>query len=444
MNNLIPLIQEVVENDLCISCGACKEVCTKENLSSKFSVKRGAWEVEIKDINVCRDCDEPCKIVCPSIGVDFIAQREALGSDLEAGDTSKPKRDGWINSTYLAKSTRFGDGAVSSSGGVIRAMVDYHLSIGNNVLCLGWDLLSQRYAPILLEEEKDLECVPGSIYHDTSFEGTIDLLRSSDKPVLVVAIPCQLSGLLQYINYRERDLGKKITLVVGVVCGWSYSHHSIRAFSSHNNLVSPEIEKTTYRGGDRYGKLKIHSDGNVYEFERKNIIGVRQQLIYKSSFSRDFNRLRCRLCENHLNMGADLIAGDAWLDRNSDKKSVVASRTNRGEQALQQLNNEGLVVLEDATFQDFIESQSGNLVYGSAARKLNNILTKKGIVTPLYNYDDSSESVDVTSMDKFVFAVERVRRYFGRRNYKIHLFLYVLTNFRISMKTIRRRILNGN
>jgi hypothetical protein len=205
-----------------------------------------------------------------------------------------------------------------------------------------------------------------------------------------------------------------------------YSHHAVQAFAKFNHKEHPQVGKTTYRGGDRVGKLKLSSDGNVYAYDRRVFDSPREALDYQSSFSRDMNRLRCRLCEDHLNMGADIIVGDAWLKRNVEKKSIVGCRTARGESALVDLEREGAIVLEDASFADFLESQSSNLVYGDTARKMRKFLEDSKRIAPVFGYADADDAVRLTPSERIAINLELFRRYVARKHYVLYRTIFVI------------------
>jgi ferredoxin len=71
MPNLNPEIRAVVDNDLCIACGACVSACPRSNLVPAFNDYRGANEVGFVAGADCTGCDAPCVPVCPSVAIDF-------------------------------------------------------------------------------------------------------------------------------------------------------------------------------------------------------------------------------------------------------------------------------------------------------------------------------------------------------------------------------------
>ncbi len=447
MTQSLPLINEVVDSDLCIACGACLPACPYQNIRSVFNLNRGSHEVEIISTKQCIGCIQPCDNVCPSIEVDFLKIKNVLYQG--GADDKQPDREEWLKSTHLAWSPDYRDDGISSSGGVLRTFISHALKNNTPVVCLALDPQDNQFKPRLLTDVHEMAYIPGSIYHSTSFMGAIDLIRQAIRPILLVAIPCQLSGILQYIANHEKDLASQIKLICGLVCGWMYSYHSLKAFSKFKNISNPIFDLTTYRGGDEVGQLTISTKNQRHDFERRKYKTLNDAIDYQSSFSTDFNRLRCRVCEDHLNLSADIIVGDAWLKRKEGQKvSIIGCRTERGEQALATIEQLGLLKMETSSFDDLIESQSANLVFGSHARKMNKILKEKGQVTPSFLFRDHNAFVKVTLKDKYSVSIELIRRRLVRGGYySIYRLLYIIRRLRVYIRfigvKIKRKILKS-
>ncbi|MGK0178930.1 MAG: coenzyme F420-reducing hydrogenase beta subunit, partial [Nitrospinales bacterium] len=411
-------------DDQCIACGACISACPPDNVRSTFNSLHGAFEAEIVAPECCDGCDKPCDNVCPSISIDFVKARAMINRG--DPDDSNPSRDGWVRSVQLGWSANYRDDGVSSSGGILRAMVANSLKLNRPVVCLAIDPVDDKLKPRLLTHIEDLKFVPGSIYHSTSFAGAIDLIRMAERPVMLVAIPCQLAGILQYISTYEKNLSKNIEVIAGLICGWMFSHHSLSAFAKYKKISEPIVD-ARYRGGDRVGKLKLITQDKELLFDRRDFKSAQERIDYRSSFSTDYNRLRCRGCEDHLNMLADVAVGDAWLGKTSTKKiSVVVARTSVGENMVRELENSGQINLEPSSFEDLIESQSRNLVFDTIARKINQQLREDGNTSPQYKFNDSDDFVSVSFLDRLRFNVETFfRGVVRKKHFKLYRALTV-------------------
>jgi coenzyme F420-reducing hydrogenase beta subunit len=349
-----------------------------------------------------------------------------------------------MRSVHIGWSKTYQPDPASSSGGVVRELIAQALASGDPVVCLARDPRKGRLEPRLLLRVSELAYVPGSVYHSVSFVNTLDLIRRAPGPAVLVAVPCQLAGVLQSIAEVGPSLAAKLKLVVGIVCGWMYSQHALHAFCRFNGIHNPVIDSTTYRGGaDRIGKLMIRTDSECFSFRRTEIPTLGDAINYQSSFSKDLNRLRCRVCEDHLNLSADLIAGDAWLDRKATEKvSIIGCRTIRGEEALLGLERRGLVRLERAEFGDFLESQSHGLVYGEEARTINEVLRNKGHVMPRFRFKDIKSRPWPTFRQRESVRWELMRRHIVQRGaYSLYRLTYIVRRPRLVLRYVLKRLL---
>ncbi|MDH3428669.1 MAG: Coenzyme F420 hydrogenase/dehydrogenase, beta subunit C-terminal domain [Gammaproteobacteria bacterium] len=427
-----PDIQGVLDNDLCIACGACVSACPYDFIEHNFHEYRGSNEVRFIETADCSGCPAPCTRVCPSIDINF--------AEINLQNRGTPERDGWIKQTYIGYSPEFQSDGKSSSGGILRALSHYALSTGTPVLTLmksNDDTI--EYRPKLVRTESDLKQMPGSVYHSTSFIGAIEILRESENACAIVGIPCQLAGIHNYITYIEPELSNKIKLTFGIVCGWMYSYHAHESFMSHKKL---EIRPTdiSYRGDDKVGLLKLSTGSGVLKFDRRNFGSKAEKLDYQSAYSTDSNRLRCRLCEDHTNLLADVIAGDAWLARTQGQKvSIIGVRSDKGQKVVDEMASKGLLLLEAGSIDDFVESQSENLIYGITAQKMKRWFGQRGIRTPAYHFADKGPEIETSAVDGFSFYLETLRRHVLRTGkYRTFWWLYLMKRLWIFTSRVPR------
>jgi coenzyme F420 hydrogenase subunit beta len=427
------LIPNVVESDQCIACGACIQACPGKSIVGSYSEQRGAHEVKVINTSECSDCSQQCNSVCPSLGFSFKDQFP------EQHDDIADPRLGPIKQVFTAYSPENQFNNISSSGGVVRAFIEHFIKQKKPVICL--TSTKKGYRANSISELCDLENTPGSIYHGISFEDAIPLIRNAKSPCLLVAIPCVLEGLAKYIKNIEPDLDKNIALRVGLICGWMYSDHSWKSIQKLKK-ISGTVQDVTYRGEDKVGRLKIKTDKNSYSFSRRKFDSYREEIEYKASFSRVYNRLRCRLCENHINQLSDIAVGDAWLKkfpRNKDKVSIVVVRTELGMVEYSKLVENSTLISENAQVDDIIESQSDDLVYGRSAQKLNQFISSMGQRTPVFSFSDNEQRIDLSKSEQHQLKDELYWRA------KVREGLYKLYFFKIYTKTfpnfIRRKII---
>jgi coenzyme F420-reducing hydrogenase beta subunit len=304
------------------------------------------------------------------------------------------------------------------------------LSEGMPVVCLGDT--GHEFRMMRLDNIDDMQKARGSIYHSVSLHDTIDLLRDSPRPALLVSIPCQLAGIKKYIQTVEPALESKIAMIVGLICGWQFTDHAIKAFAAHNK-IKPQPERTEYRGEDRAGKLKIHNEtGQVLTYDRRVFENKGELNIYKSSFARYANRMRCRICQDHLNVLADIAVGDAWIKAAEGRKlSIIDVRSSRARLWFDNMVNDNQIVITGTGgIPELEESQSSNLVYGITARRLSAYLHGKGRLVTRFIYKEGINPVPPLGADeKISFDIEMLLRSTLRKGlYRLYLALYIIRN----------------
>ncbi len=431
------LISRIVADDLCISCGACIQACSAGNLSMGLDEWRGAYGPQVGASSPCSQCSAACVSVCPSVGIDF---PQLLAAD---GGNDVIDRYGNVLQVLIGHSRAFQQDGRSSSGGIVKAVLQHLLEKeGGAVIALG-EPAPGRYEPIKLSRPDEVAGLPGSIYHNISFEQALVLLKSLKTPVVLVGLPCQLAGIKKFINHAAPDLLSSIRLNLGLICGWMYSFHAVEAFACYQKLTG-NLQGVAYRGENKVGDLKLFTDSGVHCFSRRPPANeLRQYFSYYAAFSRYSRLLRCRLCEDHLNVLADISIGDAWLKRvGSRKESLIIIRSSRGNAVMEDLAAQGAVSLEPGSLDDIEESQSKDLVLSLTAQRLNRYLRKRGVNTPTFlystRYSTRASVVEKNGSSSF-FQEMWMRRLIRRKRYELFRSAYMLFHGMRYVRTLVHR-----
>lgn len=381
-------INVINENDLCIACGACIYSCPAGNLEIRFNDFKGLYEPCIIDNEKClKNCSNfkvaPCLTVCPSNKIDYFDL-----SELKFGN--KPNTSlGEVDRIFLAQSKNEVINRNSSSGGIIKEVLKYYV---NEVPDISIVALRQdrglKYTPQNINCN-EIEKLPGSIYHNIDFSVAIKLLRTNRKSILV-ANPCQLDGILKYIKEYDPDLLDRLYRIIGLICGWTYNHHSIKAISQYKKIKFNDLDDIAYRGDGPIGKLKLfQKNGKQIKVNR------RLDLHYMCAFDRSFNLNRCNFCVNHGNFLADLVVGDAWLPSTvftTTGISLLISRNKAVTDDLLKMKNDEIISLLEANIKDVVESQTHRVVYGDFSYAYAGFLKQQGKYAPEFNGPNKNES----------------------------------------------------
>lgn len=344
-------LRGVLDNDMCIACGAC--VFADPSLELQLSPDKLMFEPTHAG-------NQDAAEVCPAVEVDF----QRLQHLLFPGAEQTPY--GVVHSVMLAQSTDLGRNRAASSGGMIKEVLVELLGrddVDGAIVLQHVDGLD--FEPGLITSVEEVDRLPGSIYHNLPKHRVLELLRENEGRFVVVAIPCELEGIYNYIFKRERRLRERIHTTIGLLCGWQYNWHSIRAICEYKGVDPDRIVNVSYRGDGPIGKLRIWTDDG-----QEHAVNRRVGFAYQVAFDRTFNTPRCHLCVNHSNYLADIVVGDAWLASTLGTKtgiSLMINRREESEQLVRSLAERGRVVYSEVTVNEVRESQKPRVAFGNFA-----------------------------------------------------------------------------
>ncbi|HEC08495.1 MAG TPA: hypothetical protein ENI86_02875 [Acidimicrobiales bacterium] len=358
-------LRGVIDSGMCTACGAC--LAADPGLDLEMDPSKLVY----RPTGVG---DERAAGVCPAIAVDF----PWLHSKVFPGRQVTPH--GVVDSVLLAQSTDIDRNLKASSGGLIKEMLAELLlrSDIDGVIALD-EVAGLEYRERLVTDIEDVDRLPGSIYHAVRLDDTLRILREQPGRYVLVGIPCQFEGLYTYIHRHEPELADRIALTVGLLCGWLYSHHSIRAISQYKKVDPDDITHIAYRGGGPVGKLRMVTP------ERTVTVGRRVDFSYQVAFDRSFNNTRCHVCVNHSNFLADIVVGDAWLPSTVTTRSGISlliCRTPEARSLVDDLEDSGRIVLTEASVEEITESQTHRVVFGDFAYAYADYRRALGLHTP--------------------------------------------------------------
>lgn len=313
--------------------------------------------------------------VCPAIAVDYAGLQEARFP----GETPGPY--GVVRSVLLAQSVHYERNLRASSGGIIKELVISYLERADvdGVVSLrhvgGLD-----FEPQLVTDVNQVDALPGSIYHNLEKSRVLAFLRENEGRFVLIAIPCELEGIFSYIYRVEPHLADRIHATIGLICGWQYSHHALRAICDYKGIDFDRIENVSYRGGGPVGKLRITVHGG-----EEYTVNRRVDLSYQTAFDRHFNTPRCHLCINHANFLADIVVGDAWLPSTVGTRtgiSLVIARTADADSTIRGLGAAERVVLTEVSTHEILESQTRRIAFGDFSYAFADHLRRIGRFVP--------------------------------------------------------------
>ena len=376
----------VLDQDLCIACGACVHV--DESLELRIHPEKQIWEP-----NHASNADAAS--VCPAVAVDYAGLQEFRFPDQEPGPF------GVVQDVMLAQSRDLQRNTSASSGGMIKELLLALLDEPDvdGAIVLG-HVEGLEYSPRVVHAASEVDQLPGSIYHNLPKDGVLDLLKASEDRMVLVGIPCEFEGIFAYIRRFAPELDERIAGTIGLLCGWQFNYHSLRAICEFKGVDYDRLRNVTYRGDGPIGKLRLDVGDRVHETSR------RVDFDYQVAFDRTFNTARCHLCVNHSNFLADVVVGDAWLPSTVGTKtgiSLVITRNDRMTDLVADLAGEGRIVLTEVSVAEIEESQTHRIAMGDFAYAYAELLDEYGVHRPDLPGPNraSAELVDRAEVESF-------------------------------------------
>ena len=334
-------ISEVTKELLCSGCGTCNAVCAHNAITMEKSPGMGLLYATV-DENKCVDCGL-CYKMCPSKRLINCNQRNYTTEDIV----------GHIEACYVGRSLNEDIYRNAQSGGMVTAILTHLFDNGlidAAVTCkmeYGHPTPSIHYN--IVEESAQLRQTQKSCYTQVDIVSALKFANKYSR-IAVVGLPCHLEGisnlevLKQYHNIKYK---------IGLICEQSYSDAYMDAIVWGEKMSKDDIYITYKKKDFTHNKQYFsYQEAPIAITNRQGDISVQPKS--KRLFLKDFFVVpKCRLCDNKLNITADIVLGDPWGlkglydERKGD--SVILVRTVRANSILEsmfQLNEIRLTKVE--------------------------------------------------------------------------------------------------
>ncbi len=311
-------------NNICISCGICKNVCPKSCITYKR--EKGLFQPLI-DNSKCIDCGL-CSKVCPGLNMSF--------------NYSQPIDAvyGFVKKSYNAWSRNEECRYKSASGGVISTIISelilndiYDSAFVVDTYDYSSQVLTKRITKQDITDGDFYNSVPKSRYLPVSHENLISYIKKNrDEKVIIIGTSCALQGISKAINTLNLDREKY--LLVGLFCDKVYNYNIYQYYDDNffdgKNLSSLHFKNK--ESGGWPGNMKLFFDDDTTEYLDKS-----ERIKTKDFFMPE----RCLYCIDKLNIYADISLGDNYTNINSSEKgsNSVIIRTELGEKIWNYVSN---------------------------------------------------------------------------------------------------------
>ncbi len=310
----------VVENQLCLSCGACDPICPTNTISF-FETPAGHIFPKI-NYDGCIDCTL-CLQVCPGVGFsdDMINQ---IPTDPFIGN---------VISVNVGKSSNNQIYKNSQSGGIVTELVYQALKNGEVGAVIVAEMQEQNHGNprakgIVVTNPEDLLKSQKSKYVPIPLLRAIREIEKLDVDFGIVGVSCHIHGLIRTLE-KKRKLKKRLKFKIGLVCDRVMTYGGMEFLINQSN-VKGKITEFIFRDKAYIGypgEVKIKSKNKLKYLSKSERMRIKDF----------FTPTRCRICFDKMNIFSDLTVGDPHQINNIDREmgeSLIITRTKIGQKLL--------------------------------------------------------------------------------------------------------------
>ncbi len=270
------------------------------------------------DINNCCGCSG-CKVGCPTDAIRMVENKEGFqepivdenkciecGKCVRVCPMNKTSLNSYIQRAYAAQHINNDVHMGSRSGGVFVALSDYIIDNNGSIYGCGYDnsfnVIHKR--AINKNERNEFQ---GSKYVQSNMKNIYELVRKDldeDKLVLFSGTPCQVAGLLNILNNKQ----KQKLYTVDIVCHGVPSPLIWKEYRKYlENKYNGKITKVDFRNKNKFGWSK-HIE-SVWIDNKQHDSREYTKLFYTHCLI----RTSCYKCPyKTINRCSDITLGDYW------------------------------------------------------------------------------------------------------------------------------------
>lgn len=310
-------------DDKCTGCGACTSICAKGALTLKYNQEGFYYPaLDVDNCVGCKLCEKACHIFSKPIKEDI--EREYTPYMLQAND------DVLVNK--------------SSSGGVFSLIADEILREGGIVYGARYNYEKERLEHCNTDE-CSLDELRKSKYIESYLGNTFANVRtqlSRGRKVFFCGTPCQVKGLLTYLETRKTDIRNLLT--ARFIC---HGVPSNKFFTEYKHWKEKKVGSKIIHIDFRPKTRGWSTSNIVLKFQnRKTIDELYRENYYYYYFQKNALLRKCCYECKHINeIVGDITIADFWgiykyAPKSNDNKgiSLVLVQTDKARDILHKAN----------------------------------------------------------------------------------------------------------
>jgi coenzyme F420 hydrogenase subunit beta len=339
-------IKDVIGHDLCNRCGSCAGLSGGRIV---FSDRTGRYLPDIRE-----PLDEKTSQLvweaCSGKGFDFPKQRVSV-----FGDPKGHPFIGHYKKIYIGYSKDPEVRLNAASGGIISAVLIWLLEkkMIDGAVVLGMSESEPWLTkPCIATTKEEILKAAQSKYIIGPVNEILPEIGQFEGVLAYVGLPGQVQSV-RLLQQAGHPFVKNIRYIFGPFYGNTLHFSSVKSFLRSFGIKDHTlIRKLYFRYGEWPGKMRVElKDRRIFELPKFHANYLIPFHILKNSL----------LCTDLTNEYTDISGGDAWAPVYEERGkgfSMVISRSEAGEEILQQMSLEGRLELSPASEQEAVEMHS--------------------------------------------------------------------------------------
>lgn len=338
------LVEDVVDKNLCVSCGTCVAVCPVNVIELEDGVPSLVGD--------CIECGL-CYANCPRTDFSVDAMDEAIHGRTRR---ENERLTGVYRSVYAARTKREDIHVKAQDGGVVTSLLYQFLMDGGDAVIVAGLEEDKIWVPkpVIARDVKAVVENAGTKYTSSPTLVGVKKAVKDEKlgNIAVVGTACQMRGLSKLTRGKSRNkrFTDSVGLKVGLFCMETFNYGDLMDYLRSNGVDPGKVTKFEIKKGRFYA----HQGDEVAHRARLKKV---KALI----------RPCCHACDDFTSEFSDVSVGNVG---SPDGWSTVIVRTDRGEKALKSAAEAGLIDL--TPIEDFEDGET--LVHRLAKSKKDSAL----------------------------------------------------------------------
>lgn len=304
----MPTIEQVVQRDICVGCGACQFITRGE-----IQVRRNTLGYYSADLSHARPRSlATASRVCPFSNES--RNEDDIAAAVFPAELKNDPRTGKYLSIAAARTTDDDYLRGSSSGGLtswilIKLLESGHIDGVIHVGQGGDGLFSYRIS----RSRQELTARRKSIYYSTSFNTALQSIHGDGQRYALVGVPCFIKSA-RLLCMEDPVLASQLACFIGLVCGHLKSAAFAELLAWQCGISPDELTAVDFRvkqPGQDAGRYSFgaRAGKDISEWTTRPT----SQLLGGNWGHGMFQLNACNYCDDIFAETADLVLGDAWL-----------------------------------------------------------------------------------------------------------------------------------